>query len=199
MGYAPLLATSSFSLLGCCRDSTSPAISKGLAEGHLQRALARLQRPSSTTLPGLSVLAKPPPTATCMCCLCNRRSGGSHRASRQRGGCAPASPGPLAGRSHSIVSMTFSHRPRKGEEEDAGLPACFFLLSVQDLASCEIEDPGVVLTTALSLKLRGRCRKPIAALPPAGWAQQLPGTALHLPPDFLVRAWKGLTSARFPE
>lgn len=105
-------------------------------------------------------------------------------------GCAPASQGPVAGRSCSIISIPFSHCPCKGEEEDAGLAVRCFLLAVQDRGSCKTEDPGVVLTTALSSKSSGQCRKPTAALPPPGWAQHLLGTALHLPPTFLVRVWR---------
>lgn len=148
--------------------------------------------------PGFSVFTKPTSSASEIRSLQPQKRW-EQPCWQTTGTCAPASPEPLAGRSRSIISMTFPHGSCKGEEKDAGPPTRFFLLSVQDPARCETEEPGVVLTTALSSKLRGWCRKPTAALPAVGWAKHPLSAALRLPPDFLLRAWKGLTWPHFTE
>lgn len=67
-------------------------------------------------------------------------------------GAALPPPTASAGRSHPIITMTYSRGLCKYKEEDAGPPVCLFLLSEQDLVRLQCD---VALTTALSSKQRG--------------------------------------------
>lgn len=54
-------------------------------------------------------------------------------------GAALSPPTASAGKSHPIITMTYSHGLWKDKEEDAGPPVCFFLLSEQELGRGECD------------------------------------------------------------